>query len=356
MNLFVSSPHAHGARPVGQVMLLVMLALLPATLAGFWHFGWPAIYLWLVTVISCAFTETLCVRLTGRKAGPALADGSAVLTGWLLALSLPPWAPWWAGVIGGAFAMVVCKHAFGGLGQNLFNPAMAARVMLLISFPVEMTQWLAPVPLGSAEAPSALGALAITFGAIPDGMTSASLLDHVRNEATQGITLSTSLTGVYDPLELSVGVRAGSMGETTALLLAGGGIFLLFMRVIGVRIPAAFLLGIALPAALAHFLAPERYLPPMAHLLAGGVMLGAFFIATDYVTSPSTPLGQWVFGLGCGLLTWIIRTWGAYPEGVAFAVLLMNAATPLIDHYTRPRIFGRTRSGRSLPPAAPKGN
>ncbi len=356
MNI-VSSPHAHGARPVGQVMLLVMLALLPATLAGFWRFGWPAVYLWLVTVLACVFAEALCVRLADRPARPALADGSAVLTGWLLALSLPPWAPWWIGAVGGAFAMVVCKHAFGGLGQNLFNPAMAARVMLLISFPVQMTQWLAPLPLGSAGAPDALAALAITFGGgMPDGMTSASLLDHVRAEASQGVPLSASLTGQFDPLALGAGDRAGSLGETTALLLAAGGIFLIFMRVIGLRIPLAFLLGIALPAALAHFVAPDRYLPPLAHLLAGGVMLGAFFIATDYVTSPSTPLGQWLFGLGAGLLTWIIRTWGAYPEGVAFAILLMNAATPLIDHYTRPRIFGRTRDGRSLTPAAPKGN
>jgi len=351
MNI-VSSPHAHGARPVGQVMMLVMLALLPATLAGFWRFGWPALYLWLVTVLACVFTEALCVRIADRPAKPALADGSAILTGWLLALSLPPWAPWWLGAVGGAFAMVVCKHAFGGLGQNLFNPAMAARVMLLISFPVEMTQWLAPLSMGTSGAPDALAALSITFGAIPDGMTSASLLDHARTEVSRGLPL----TGEFNPLSLGLGDRAGSLGETTALLLAAGGIFLMFMRVIGLRVPAAFLLGVAVPAAIAHFVAPERFLPPLAHLLAGGVMLGAFFIATDYVTSPSTPLGQWVFGLGCGLLTWIIRTWGAYPEGVAFAVLLMNAATPLIDHYTRPRIFGRTRSGRSMTPAAPKGN
>lgn len=355
MNI-VCSPHTHGARPLGRVMLLVMVALLPATLAGFWHFGWPALYLWLVTVITCALTEVLCVRQAGHPACPALADGSAVLTGWLLALSLPPWAPWWIGAIGGAFAMVVCKHAFGGLGQNLFNPAMAARVMLLISFPVEMTQWLAPLPPGSASAPDALAALAITFGTAPDSITSASLLDHVRTETIRGVPLSTSLAGQFDPFALAAGRRPGSLGETTALLLAAGGVFLIVTRVIGARIPLAFILGIAVPAAFAHFIAPERYLPPLAHLLAGGVMLGAFFIATDYVTSPSTPLGQWLFGLGGGLLTWIIRSWGAYPEGVAFAILLMNAATPLIDHYTRPRIFGRTRDGRSLSPATPKGD
>jgi len=348
MNPIISSPHAHGARPVGRVMLLVMLALVPATLGGFWRFGWPAVYLWCVTVLACLFAEAVCVRLAERPARSALADGSAVLTGWLLALSLPPWAPWWVGAVGGAFAIVVVKHAFGGLGQNLFNPAMAARVMLLISFPVEMTQWLAP-QLPDAGLATALAGLGVTFGAgLPDAVSSASLLGHVKAEASRGVALGQALAGQWDPLAAGLGARAGSLGETSAWLLAAGGLFLVAKRVIGLRIPAAFLLGVAAPAALAQFLAPDHYLPPLAHLLSGGVMLAAFFIATDYVTSPSTPLGQWIFGLGCGLLTWIIRTWGAYPEGVAFAVLLMNAAAPLIDHTTRPRIFGRRRDGRSL--------
>lgn len=351
MNTALPSPHAHGARPVGQVMLLVMLALLPATLNGFWRFGWPAIYLWLVTILACLLAETLSLRLMRRPLRSTLGDGSAILTGWLLALTLPPWAPWWIGAIGGAFAIIVCKQAFGGLGQNLFNPAMAARVVVLISFPLEMTQWIAPQPLGTALAPDALAALAITFGAgVPDGMTSATVLDQVRAEIARGVGLTQSLGDSFQPLASSIGNQAGSMGETGALLIAAGGLFLIVRRVIGIRIPAAFLLGVAVPAAVAHLLLPEAYLPPLAHLLTGGVMLGAFFIATDYVTSPSTPLGQWIFGLGCGLLTWVIRTWGAYPEGVAFAILLMNAATPLIDHYTRPRIFGRRRDGRPLMP------
>ncbi len=351
MSTVFASPHAHGARPVGQVMLLVMLALLPATLNGFWRFGWPAILLWITTLLSCLLAEALCRRLAGQPVRSALADGSAALTGWLLAMSLPPWAPWWIGAVGGAFAIIVCKHAFGGLGQNLFNPAMAARVMLLISFPVEMTRWIAPRPLGSDGAPDFASALDITFGAgVPDGLSSASVLDHIKIEAARGVDIAQSLGDSFEPMMASLGDRAGSLGETGALLLAAGGIFLIARRVIGARIPLAFLLGVAIPAACANLLAPQAYLPPMAHLLTGGVMLGAFFIATDYVTSPSTPLGQWIFGAGCGLLTWIIRTWGAYPEGIAFAILLMNAATPLIDHYTRPRIFGRRRDGRSLAP------
>ena len=355
MSTIFSSPHAHGARSVSATMLLVMVALLPATLNGFWRFGWPAIFLWLVTILACLLAEAISLKLADRPVRPALGDGSAILTGWLLALTLPPWAPWWIGAIGGAFAIIVCKQAFGGLGQNLFNPAMAARVVLLISFPVEMTQWVAPHPINADIAPDALAALAITFGAgLPDGMASATVLDHVKAEAARGIGITEALGGQFEPIASSVGDRAGSLGETGAILLAAGGLFLIFKRVIGARIPVAFLLGIAVPAAFAHFLAPESYLPPLAHLLTGGVMLGAFFIATDYVTSPSTPLGQWLFGIGCGLLTWIIRTWGAYPEGVAFAILLMNAATPLIDHYTRPRIFGRQRDGRALVPATGK--
>lgn len=307
----ISSPHAHGARSVGRVMLLVMLALTPATLAGFWHFGWPAVMLWCVTILTALFAEAFCARMAERSASAMIADGSAMLTGWLLALSLPPWAPWWIAAAGAAFAVVVGKHAFGGLGQNLFNPAMAARVMLLISFPVEMTQWVAPQ---ATDLPP-LAALGVTFGGnITDAMTSASLLGHVKAEASRGIALSQSLTGFWDPQAFGFGQRAGSLGETSALLLVGGGIFLAALRIITLRIPTAFMLGVALPAILANFLAPDSYLPPLAHLLTGGVMLGAFFIATDYVTSPSTPLGQWIFGLGCGALTWIIRTWGAYPK------------------------------------------
>lgn len=349
MNSVISSPHAHAARPVGRVMLIVMFALTPATLVGFWEFGYPAIYLWCITIIACAFAEALCVRMADRPARAALTDGSAVLTGWLLALSLPPGAPWWIGAVGGAFAIIVAKHAFGGLGQNLFNPAMAARVLLLISFPVEMTQWLAPAGGSALDLGNAFNALAITFGAgTPDAVSSATLLGHVKAEATRGIGLAEALPAVWSPFESSFGARGGSLGETGSILLAAGGLFLVALRIISMRIPTAFLVGLVAPAMLAHSLAPETYLPPLAHILSGGAMLAAFFIATDYVTSPSTPRGQWVFGIACGLLTWIIRTWGAFPEGVAFAVMLMNAATPLIDHYTRPRIFGRRRDGRPM--------
>ena len=347
----VSAPHAVTAQSVARVMLTVMLALLPATLFGFWLYGWPAIDLWLVTVAAAMAGEALCLRAMKRPVGKVLHDGSAMLTGWLLALSLPPWAPWWIGAFGGLFATVLAKQAFGGLGQNLFNPAMVARVALLISFPVQMTAWVAPLPLGSAGAPGFLDGLLISIkGAAPhfDAVASASLLGFAKTEMSRGVDLLQSL--LHAPAQTLYGSRAGSLGETAAWLIAAGGVAMLSLRIITWHIPFAMLAGIALPAAALHAIDPARFLDAPTHLLSGGAMLGAFFIATDYVTSPNTPRGQLIFGAGCGLLTYVIRTWAGYPEGVAFAVLLMNSLTPIIDAYVKPRIYGRDRKGTALEP------
>ncbi|MDI6750382.1 MAG: RnfABCDGE type electron transport complex subunit D [Pseudomonadota bacterium] len=342
----LSSPHVHAVGGVPLVMAKVMLALAPATLYGFWLYGWPAVHLWWITVLSALFGEALCLRLMRRRAMPVLLDGSAALTGWLLALSLPPWAPWWLGAVGGLFATVVAKQMFGGLGQNLFNPAMVARVALLISFPVAMTQWIAPLPIGSAGAPDFVQGLQIVLNGIPnvDAVASATLLGFSKTELSRGI----DLLNTTPPALSFFGERAGSLGETSALLIAAGGLALIGLRIISWHIPVAMLAGIALPALIAHAADPARYLAASTHLLSGAAMLGAFFIATDYVTSPNTRIGQLIFGVGCGLLTWVIRTYGGYPEGVAFAVLLMNAATPAIDRLVRPRIYGRDRRGKPL--------
>jgi electron transport complex protein RnfD len=335
-------------------MGMVMLALIPATLFSFWLYGWPAINLWLICLLSAVIAEAVSLRLQRRAVRSTLLDGSALLTAWLLALSLPPWAPWWIAVSGAVFAMWVGKQVFGGLGQNVFNPAMVARVVLLISFPVEMTAWVTPMPLGSAQAPGFLEGLAITFGgiaAIPlDAISSASLLGYVKTTISQGTDLETALTNHPVATEIVWGWRAGSLGETSALLLLLGGIILIAKRIITWHIPTAMLMGVLLPAILMHTIDPMHYVSPIYHFLHGGLLLGAFFIATDPVTSPNTVTGQWVFGLGCGLITYIIRTWGNYPEGVAFAILLMNATTPVIDHYIRPRIYGRNRKGEALSP------
>jgi RnfABCDGE-type electron transport complex D subunit len=326
-------------------MRRVQLALTPATLYAFWLFGWPAINLFALTVGASLFFELLCRRLMG--AGSTLDDGSALLTGWLLALSLPPWAPWWLGVLGSFIAIVIGKQVFGGLGQNLFNPAMVARVALLISFPVAMTQWVAPPPIFSGQAPGVAEGLRITLAApaLPDAVTSASLLGHAKTELSRGVDLVHALAQPARALLAWDGARAGSLGETAALLLLAGGLYLLALRVITWHIPVAVLAGIAAPALVAHAIDPARYLSAPVHLLSGAAVLGAFFIATDHVTSPNTPVGQAIFGFGVGLLTWVIRSWGGYPEGMAFAVLLMNALTPVIDRYCRPRILGRRRDG-----------
>lgn len=343
-----SAPFTHAEHGVGRTMALVMLALAPATAFNFWLFGWPAIFLFAATIVACLAVEALCLHWAGKDIVFYLSDGSAILTGWLLAMSLPPWAPWWIGAVGAIVAIAITKQAYGGIGQNLFNPAMVARVALLVSFPLVMTTWVAPSPLFAAGSPGIAQSFAITFGSPPDAITAATALGHVKTELTRGISVVESSAGLPALADLVLGVRAGSLGETSALLIVLGGVFLIIRRIISWHIPVALMVGIAAPAALAHAIDPARYAGPLFHLFSGATFLGAFFIATDYVTSPASKPGKLVFGAGCGLLAWIIRTYAGYPEGMAFAVLLMNGLTPIIDQYTRPRVFGRTRDGKPL--------
>jgi RnfABCDGE-type electron transport complex D subunit len=347
----VASPHAHGGNSVTRTMFRVQMALVPATLYGFWLYGWPSFFLWLLTILSCLAFEALALQMMGSpRIKPTLWDGSALLTGWLLALTLPPWAPWWVAVVGGFIAIVIGKQVFGGVGQNVFNPAMVARVALLVSFPVPLTQWVVPLPMTTLAAPDFVHGLQIFLTAQQpvDAMASASLLGYTKTEMSRGIDLVQSLGGDHGALMSWVGTRAGSFGESAALLILAGGIYLLLCGIITWHTPLAVLAGIAVPAAIGHAVDPAHYLSVATHLLSGAAMLGAFFIATDYVTSPNTASGQLVFGLGVGFLTWVIRTWGGYPEGMAFAVLLMNALTPVIDRFAKPRILGRDRKGKPL--------
>lgn len=347
----IASPHIHSGGGVGQTMFRVQIALVPATLFSFWLFGWPAMNLWLVTVLSALLAEGVCLKLFGKPVNPALMDGSAILTAWLLVLSLPPWAPWWIGSLGGVMAIVIGKQIYGGIGQNVFNPAMVARAILLVSFPIPMTQWAHPTPIHLLAAPDFWEGLRITFlsAPIPDTMTTASLLGYTKTELSRHVDLLHSLPAFSEHGFSSLsGQRPGSLGETSAWLLLGGGIFLMIMGIIRWHIPVAFLAGLGIPALIAHHIDPARYLDVWTHILSGGTILGAFFIATDYVTSPNTSLGQIIFGVGIGFLTFVIRTWGGYPEGLAFAVLLMNALTPVIDRFCKPRIFGRERNGNPL--------
>lgn len=341
----ISSPHAHDNSSVSRLMLHVCIALTPVTLLGFYLFGLPSVILFILTISSALFWESLCLKLLNKNQSQ-LWDGSAVLTGWLLALSLPPWAPWWIAVGGSFVAIAVGKQLYGGIGQNVFNPAMLARVALLISFPVQMTTWVHP--LNSVSEIGFLQSFAIIFELqpIPDGLTGATALGHLKTELSVGHSAQQIVQESFSLTHAFFGNTAGSLGETSAILLLMGGAWLLIFRVITWHIPVSMLAGALISATLCYWINPDKFANGGFHLLSGGLVLGAFFIATDLVTSPSSKLGQLIFGAGCGVLDIIIRIWGGFPEGIGFAVLFMNALTPLIDIYFKPRVYGRYHDGR----------
>ncbi len=317
-----SSPHAHEGSSVRRIMLDVIIALLPAFAAAAWFHGWDAVRLTTACVLGCVVVEAVCRKWMGRDLG--IEDLSAVVTGMLLAFNLPPSLPTWMAVVGCVFAIAVAKQVFGGIGYNPFNPALVGRVALLISFPLAMTRWSA------WRIPSPAGIDALTH-ATPLGLLKTSL-------ATDG-----SVPYLFDghtALQFFVGNTNGCLGETSALALLVGAAYLLWRRCISWHTPVFYMGTVAVFAAVLRAVNPGTNMLPHFHLLTGGLMLGALFMATDMVTTPVTKKGQVVFGVGCGVLTMVIRKWGGYPEGVSFAILLMNALTPLINQATKPRIFG----------------
>jgi electron transport complex protein RnfD len=318
-----SSPHVHDGRTVAQIMRLVIIALAPAALFSIYIFGLDALRVIAISVVSAAVFELVSRKVMKRNV--TLRDGSAALTGLLLAMNLPSTSPWWLIVVGNLFAIVIAKQLYGGLGYNPFNPALVGRVVLLISFPVNMTaRWVT----------------ASRFGA--DAVTTATPLTRMKESlATLGhIDMA---FGKKEILDLLIGNRAGCLGETSVILLALGGLFLIWKRVISVM----FIGAVWAMTGVFHLIDPARYANPIFHVITGGLFIGAFFMATDYVTSPVTKNGMLIFGAGCGVITVLIRLWGAYPEGVSFAILLMNATTPLIDRYTRPKVFGAADSRKA---------
>jgi len=348
MPVMLSPPHAHGGDSIRLVMLTVILALLPATMVSVYLFGWLAVLLIVTCMATALLTEALCLKWMKRPLS-ALLDNSAALTGLFLALTLPAAVPWWMAVLASVFAIVLGKQIYGGLGYNIFNPALSARIILLISFPLHMTTWI--VPMSAAEPALNLYDFSLClnfFLAGPDALkvgfdaiSMASPLGYVKTEATLGVPVVEALKAYdYSYLNAFLGFEAGSIGETSALALLIGGIFLLARHTITWHIPFSYIATVMLLAGLFNAINPEQFTPPLFHLFAGGLILCAFFMATDPVSSPVTPMGQIVFGVGCGLLTWSIRSFGGYPEGAMFAVLLMNCAVPLIDHYFRPRVYG----------------
>ena len=308
----LAGPYSHSGASVSRTMGLVLLALVPSTAFGFIQFGWPSIYLFLVTVLTAILAEALCLKVAKKPVMLHIMDGSGILTGWLLAMTLPPWAPWWIGAVGSIIAITLAKQAFGGLGQNVFNPAMVARTVLLISCPIQMTQFLGPQPIFADSAPDFLGGLAVTFGGHPeiDAITSASLLGTIKTELGRGEVLQQILAQSFDLRNMVIGFAPGSMGETSAILALIGGLFLLATRVISWHIPVAMIGAMCALSGLAHLLDPSHFPSPLVHLVSGTFAFAVFFIATDYVTAPGSPLGKIIFGVGVGTLTFIIRTLG----------------------------------------------
>ncbi len=335
-----SSPHLPVASNVARVMREVLLALIPGVLCAWWFFGWGVITNILIAVLTCVASEAAVLALRGRVVLPTLADSSAILTGVLLALALPPLAPWWLPVIGGLFAIVVAKQLYGGLGYNPFNPAMIGYVVLLISFPREMTLWNPPTGIATASLGFTESLAWVFSGQLPeavtlDALTQATPLDAVKTQLGLGLTLH----------EITARPLFGSYGghgwEWVNFWYLIGGIYLLARRIIAWQIPAGMLGALFLVALIFHAGDTDIYASPLFHLFSGAAMLGAFFIATDPVSASTTPRGRLIFGAGIGVLAYVIRTWGGYPDGVAFGVLLMNMAAPTLDYYTKPRVFGQ---------------
>lgn len=306
-NFVVSgTPHVRSKESIQSIMRDVIIALVPATAAGIYYFGLRALILIVAAIISAVFFEWLYEKITKKPV--TINDLSAVVTGLLLAMNLPASAPAWVAIVGSAFAIIFAKQLFGGLGQNFINPALAGRAFLLASYPTEMTTWVVPNGLAA------------------DAATYATPLAQLKNGA-----LDASLK------QLVIGQVGGTIGETCAIALIIGGIYLLYKHVISWKIPVIYIATVFILFAV---IGRHGMRMPLQEIFAGGVMLGGIFMATDYASSPVTPKGQVIFAVGAGLLTYLIRTFGGYPEGVSYSILIMNCCVPLIERFTEPTIFG----------------
>ena len=332
----ISSPHTHAAGSVGAVMRQVLFALIPGILLSIYYFGIGILVNCILTVLFALLIEATVLKLRKQEITPAIKDGTAMITAILFALTISPFTPWWVSLVGIAFAIVVAKHLYGGLGNNPFNPAMAGYVFVLLCFPVQMAYW--PDISGLAEIKlSAVQQLGIIFGGLPadlDGITGATPLTHMKIE----LGLMTMVSEIkMNPLYGSLG---GKAWEWVGMAYLAGGIWLLGNKIIRWQIPATVLASIFVISILFNFVDSDVYPSALFHLFSGGTMLCAFFIATDPASSSTTPVGKIIYGTGVGLLIYVIRTWGGYPDGIAFSILIMNAMVPVIDYYTRPKALG----------------
>ena len=313
-----ASPHVHSCDSVRRNMLLVAAALVPVLVTSVLIFGVSSLIVVLTSMVACVAFEYLIQRFI-LKTSPTITDGSAALTGLILAFNLPSNLPLWIVVLGALFAIGVCKQTFGGLGQNIVNPAIGGRVFLLLSFPAQMTSW--PVP----------NAVDAATGATPLGLV---------KEAVMSGTKISDIANIPSSSDLFLGNIGGSLGEISAIALLIGLVILLVFKVITWHIPVAVLGSMALLQGVFYLCDPDVYVSPLFAILTGGALLGAIFMATDYVTSPMTHLGMIIYGCGIGVLTILIRDFGAYPEGMSFAILIMNIITPLINRFCKPTRFG----------------
>jgi len=319
--LVTFSPHIRDSVQTDKIMLNVIYALIPAIAVSIYYFGFFALKTYILTIIFTLAFEALFLKIRGRRI--TLDDNSALVTAILLAMNLPPASPWWLILIGSFIAIVVGKQVFGGLGQNPFNPALVARVFLLISWPAQMTSWIKPTPIIEN----------FNF----DSVSAATPLSQAKTEL---ISNGKILTEFSDASAYFLGNIGGSLGEISAIALILGGLYLIYKKIISWHIPVSYLASFLIIVIPYWLFFPDKSLSPFIHLFTGGLMLGAFFMATDMVTSPITKKGQIIFGVGCGVLTAVIRLFGGYPEGVSFAILIMNAFVPLIDYYIRPESLG----------------
>ena len=319
-----ASPHVHSRDSISRMMMDVVYAMIPALILSLYIFGLKALITTLVAVISCLLVEYLIQRFL-IKGKMTLFDGSALVTGILLAFNVPAGLPIWMVIIGSIVAIGIAKLTFGGIGNNIFNPALVGRVFLLISFPVHMTSW----PLAMEKRLTML-----------DTITGATPLGVLKEGLREGATVSELSSQLPEYGSMLLGLTGGSLGEVSALALLLGGIYLLVRKVITWHIPIAVLGSMLVFAGIMWLVNPEQYINPLFHLLSGGAMLGAFFMATDLTTSPMSKKGMIIFGIGIGVLTMVIRLYGAYPEGISFAILIMNAFVPILDRYIKPRRFG----------------
>lgn len=318
------SPHIHGKENTRKLMTGVIIALIPAFLTSVFFFGYAAIIVTTASVVSCVLFEYLIQRFIFRKP-ITVTDGSAVVTGLLLAFNLPSNIPLFIIITGAFVSIAVAKMTFGGLGNNPFNPALVGRVFMMISFPVQMTTW--PVPKGFATG-------------YTDAVTGATPLAIVKEGLKNGEPIQQLISQIPTPAQMFIGNMGGSLGEVAAVALLIGFIYMLYKKIITWHIPVSVVGSMAIFTTILWLINPEKNMDPMFHILAGGVMLGAIFMATDYVTSPMNEKAMIIYGCGIGILTVIIRVWGAYPEGVSFAILIMNAFVPLMNSYIKPKRFG----------------